>query len=142
MQQDMQKYRLSDLTEVVTTTHRLHIFDTEPNTDEIKELWNLDNKYPNIVRLISFLDKNPRIEHLGGGTFELRVDRRGKLINKRDIKNESLYIGIPVLNVSPLRWFWLLGKHFDALPSYLFNDLERLVGEILDMIKKSQPPDR
>ncbi len=38
MQQDMQKLGLSDLTRVITTTQGLHIFDKEPEADEIKKI--------------------------------------------------------------------------------------------------------
>ncbi len=108
---------------------------------KLKKLWDLDGKYSNVIRLIDYLNKNPRIEHLGGGTVVLKV-KRGRSVARRNSRDKSLYIGIPNLKISPLRWFWLLSKHLDRLPTYLFNDLERVVGDILHMISKSQPPGR
>ncbi len=138
MLEDMRKLQLGRLTEIVIHYQKECFFQQEPNYREIKRKWRIYNEYPNVLKLIDYL-KRENMDQLGSSSIDFKASPRGELnLQKVIINQEVLYIGLPNLRISPLRWLWLLEKGFDEVPHYLVKQLDEIAGNFLDTYGPSQ----
>ncbi len=140
MLEDMRKLQLGRLTEVVIRYHREYFFQQEPNYREIRRTWRIYNEYPNVLKLIDYL-KRENVDQLGSSSIDFNTSPRGEFNLKKAINQEVLYIGVPNLRITPLRWLWLLEKGFDEVPHYLVKKLDKIAESFLSIQDSPELPD-